>query len=595
MATVYSLVCFGGLLGKTVTFTDAGDVVNLTNHGLRQGVTGIVFSSTGSLPTGITAGTTYYPRDGADANKFTIYPTKADALAGTNQVTFSGTGSGTHTVKSAYMLGLSAAQLARYGDSGSERIYNGIPAWNTAAAARGDDSSTEVCEIGEIFTDITGATYITLGTVFAQCTIWTRVDGVRSAAFHNGIVGGGYILQSSSPSSTLNVTVPYTLLDGFEVRNIGSSGSLFMSSSLSSARSLICAGKGVGNTTANGVVLAAGALTFVNNIVIGYSKGVLLYPYTNWMNISNNLICKNEYGFTLYQTANVNGIYINNIVVNNSIYNYQRQHNTNKATHNVGEIADKRTITVDASTDIFTLTAHTLQTGAKVVFTTSGTLPAPLATGTVYYTRDITTDTFKLASTSGGAAINITGVGTGTHYLSNVYDTKGTAIHIDMADKNSIWVDYDNYDFRLIAGSPLIDAGVEYITDYPHDIVGNIRPNYEAATYPDNYWDVGPFEYDHGDGLAPQQVDIEISGMAEGSVLAVYKTSNGTAIISPTTIGASGNHSIIYSYAGDTQITVVVRKGTSGTKYLPYTAHGLITSSGFSLIVNQVVDGVLNG
>ena len=34
---------------------------------------------------------------------------------------------------------------------------------------------------------------------------------------------------------------------------------------------------------------------------------------------------------------------------------------------------------------------------------------------------------------------------------------------------------------------------------------------------------------------------------------------------------------------------------SSGTKYLPYTAPGLITSSGFSLIVNQVVDGVLNG
>lgn len=95
MATVYSLVCFGGLSGKTVTFTDSGDVVNLTNHGLRQGVTGIVFSSTGSLPTGITAGTTYYPRDGADANKFTIYPTKTDALAGTNQVTFNNTGGGT--------------------------------------------------------------------------------------------------------------------------------------------------------------------------------------------------------------------------------------------------------------------------------------------------------------------------------------------------------------------------------------------------------------------------------------------------------------------------------------------------------------------
>lgn len=50
MAIVYSALCFGGRTGKTVTFTDAGDVVNLTAHGLRNGI-GVVFSTTGSLPT----------------------------------------------------------------------------------------------------------------------------------------------------------------------------------------------------------------------------------------------------------------------------------------------------------------------------------------------------------------------------------------------------------------------------------------------------------------------------------------------------------------------------------------------------------------
>ena len=121
MATVYSLICFGGRTGKTVTFTDAGDVVNLTNNGLRAG-SGVVFSTTSALPTGLTAGTTYYAKPGADANKFLLYPTSADAIAGTNQVTFSGTGSGTHTVNGAYFLGLTTEQLARHGSSGSERI-----------------------------------------------------------------------------------------------------------------------------------------------------------------------------------------------------------------------------------------------------------------------------------------------------------------------------------------------------------------------------------------------------------------------------------------------------------------------------------------
>ena len=42
-------------------------------------------------------------------------------------------------------------------------------------------------------------------------------------------------------------------------------------------------------------------------------------------------------------------------------------------------------------------------------------------------------------------------------------------------------------------------------------------------------------------------------------------------------------------------ITVVVRKATGGTKYLPYSAPGLITSGGFGMVVSQVEDLVLNG
>ena len=162
------------------------------------------------------------------------------------------------------------------------------------------------------------------------------------------------------------------------------------------------------------------------------------------------------------------------------------------------------------------------------------------------------------------------------------------------------FIDYANQDYRYTSDSPLIDAGHQvFVVLDPVAITnalsvnGDPRPSYKGGL--STNWDIGPFEYDHGNGLAPQQVTLAFSGMAEGSILAVYKTSDGTAIISPTTIGASGSHSTTYSYTGNVQITVVVRKGTSGTKYLPYSAPGLITSTGFSLIVNQVADGVLNG
>lgn len=144
------------------------------------------------------------------------------------------------------------------------------------------------------------------------------------------------------------------------------------------------------------------------------------------------------------------------------------------------------------------------------------------------------------------------------------------------------------------SSSALVDAASQEFSNMESfDIKNNQRPSYKNGSA--TGWDIGPYEFDWGYGLAPQQVTLAFSGMAEGSILAVYKTSDGSAIISPTTIGASGSYSTTYSYTGDIQVEVIVRKGTSGTKYLPYSAPGLITANGFSLIVNQVIDGVLNG
>lgn len=79
------------------------------------------------------------------------------------------------------------------------------------------------------------------------------------------------------------------------------------------------------------------------------------------------------------------------------------------------------TFTADDTTDVITATAHGLSDGQAVVLKTTTTLPAGLATSTIYYVRDSTTNTLKLAATSGGAAIDITSTGTGTHTLYRSY------------------------------------------------------------------------------------------------------------------------------------------------------------------------------
>jgi hypothetical protein len=60
------------------------------------------------------------------------------------------------------------------------------------------------------------------------------------------------------------------------------------------------------------------------------------------------------------------------------------------------------------STDTIGCPSHGYSDGDKVAFV-YGTAPAGTATGTTYFVRDSATDSFKLAATSGGAAIDLTG------------------------------------------------------------------------------------------------------------------------------------------------------------------------------------------
>jgi len=88
--------------------------------------------------------------------------------------------------------------------------------------------------------------------------------------------------------------------------------------------------------------------------------------------------------------------------------------------------APERTYTADASTDVITSTAHGFTDGTAVSLRNSGgTQPSPLLVGdslyalaTVYYVRDSTTNTFKLAASPGGAPIDLTTNGTGSNFVS---------------------------------------------------------------------------------------------------------------------------------------------------------------------------------
>jgi len=74
-----------------------------------------------------------------------------------------------------------------------------------------------------------------------------------------------------------------------------------------------------------------------------------------------------------------------------------------------------RVAVADASADTLTSNGHPYQNGDLVDFTTTGTLPAPLAVSTTYEVRDVTGSAFKVAAAPGGPAIDLTNTGSGTH------------------------------------------------------------------------------------------------------------------------------------------------------------------------------------
>lgn len=83
----------------------------------------------------------------------------------------------------------------------------------------------------------------------------------------------------------------------------------------------------------------------------------------------------------------------------------------------IGDVVERRgAATFSSGTDFVTTTrAHGLTDGYEVFFTTTGTLPPELSLAASYFVVNSTATTYQLSLTSGGAAINLTTNGTGSH------------------------------------------------------------------------------------------------------------------------------------------------------------------------------------
>lgn len=110
---------------ETVTISSAEPgVISWAGHGLENG-TPIVFSTTGALPTGLTAGTTYYVVAAA-TDSFSVAATVGGAAIDTSSA-----GSGVHTATAVpigetdYVVGFALYGTKTGGDASASRLING--------------------------------------------------------------------------------------------------------------------------------------------------------------------------------------------------------------------------------------------------------------------------------------------------------------------------------------------------------------------------------------------------------------------------------------------------------------------------------------
>lgn len=317
MAVVNSLVCWGGLTGKVVSISASTDVVTLANHGLPNGKK---LWPSGTLPAELSVLVPVYARSTA-AGTFTLHASEAGAIANTGQLVFAGASTYADVTLKSDILGSPATALAPYGLSDltrwGARIYDGISSWNAGRSGASIDDD-EVCELGEAFTETipysgnTGDYSTRVNVPCRRTTIVSTINGIRTSAFHYGLLYSGY--QVKNGYGALTATKYDTRFDGFTVIKGDTSGVAPGPQGLTSY-AMIAIGDG---RTSSGFVIGA-SNSVVNCLAVGWAKGFDFGVYATFVTAIGNMATKNTVGFAGYSgyENTASGFYYNNISVGN--------------------------------------------------------------------------------------------------------------------------------------------------------------------------------------------------------------------------------------------------------------------------------------
>jgi len=345
MAATYSLIAWGGRTGKTVTLTIASPcVVTCNSHGLKSG-TGVRFKANGdTLPTGLTAGVTYYSK-WVTSNTFNLY---TDAGL-TSIVGTSGSQSGTHILRNLLVADPATAlapygltDLSRWGASGSERIYDGLTSWNTARAGGYSAFNEEICELGMAMYEYIGSG-ITISFGAPKTTVHPYINGKITPAFHGGVFGGGFCIQHGYAYAAIQLNFYNQTLDGFSIE-VGSysNGAGVLLNKVNTACKRLMMRCTVASPTGIGIYLSQTNTSAYSNVIAGFGYGIQSGRYTMNMRVYNNTVVKNaSYGFYIqYGATEIYGYWYNNIALGNGTNWFTEYSSIEGASKNFGAAGD---------------------------------------------------------------------------------------------------------------------------------------------------------------------------------------------------------------------------------------------------------------
>lgn len=181
--------------------------------------------------------------------------------------------------------------------------------------------------------------------------------------------------------------------------------------------------------------------------------------------------------------------------------------------------------TTDFTTDVFTSVAHGLVDGNVVFFTNSGgVLPAPLVADTAYYVRDKTTDTFKVATTATGSAVDLTDDGTGTHTFKKAGEFIGTYQRLS---------DYEHTEYLYASLTPITSIQRIYSGDGVRELDRTVTDGVLNSTTTVTSASAAFTQYDKGSVISG-------TGIPAGARIVTVSSATTVIISAAATVTASG-------------------------------------------------------